>query len=28
MCRENFDGNGPVEARVASTVDFPHTTRA
>jgi hypothetical protein len=28
MCRENFDGNGPVEARVARAVDFPHTTRA
>jgi hypothetical protein len=28
MCRENFDGNGSVETRVASAVDFAHATCA
>ena len=28
MRGENFDGNGAVEPRVASAVDFTHTTRA
>ena len=28
MYRENFDSNGSLETRVASAVDFAHTTRA
>ena len=27
-CRKGFDGNRAVETRVASAVDFTHTTRA
>jgi hypothetical protein len=28
MCRENFNGNGPLKTRVASAIDLAHTTRA
>ena len=28
MRRKNFDSNGSLETRVASAVDFAHTTRA
>jgi hypothetical protein len=28
LCRQNFDGDGSFQPRVAGAVDFPHATRA